>query len=244
MGAWGEGPFSSDGGLDWIGEAVHGPLAAAIKIALENFLRQRVRKIPMRVVDPSKKKEYAVFMGRRRRRGVGSTSFVPYKSRNRGLEKWRKKWSSFYMTVTMPGRQWMHDVAEAAAGLLDELTPYKKSYQRFVARKVGKMTACRIFRGVKKSEKGARRMAASLPVHIDIHYEAERGQLYTLAAKCIREILADEAYLSSWRSVEMKRKSLDTLAKALEAKIENERAEKAFHATFKGWARRKKRRSS
>ena len=243
MGAWGEGPFASDGGLDWLGEAVHRPIATSIKDALENFLRQKVRKIPMRALDPAKMRDYKAWRKRGRKAGR-LTTFIPYKTRDRGLEKWRKEWSSFHMTVVKPGRRYMHDVAEAAAGLLDELTPYKKSYQRFVARKVGKMTACRVFRGVKKSEKGARRMAASLPVHIDIHYEAERGLLYSLAAKCIREILADEAYLSSWRSVEMKRKSLDALAKALESKMENERAEKAFHATFKGWARRRRRRSS
>lgn len=245
MGAWGEGPFDSDGGHDWLDIDIHKPIADKIKVAFENFLRQKVRKIPMRVVDPAKKKEYAVFMARGRRKGR-LRGFVPYKSRDRGLEKWRKQWSSFHTTITMLGRRWMHDVTEAAAGLLNELTPYKNIYERCTTRK-RRGTNCfgiRIHRGVKKTEKGARRTHASLPVNVAIHYEAERMQLYSLGAKCLREILADEAYLSSWRSPTMKKKALETLAGSLEAKVESERSEKAYRAMFKGWAVRKKRRSS
>ena len=243
MGAWGEGPFDSDGGHDWLDIDIHQPIANKIKLAFENFLRQKVRKIPLRVVDPAKKKGYAVFMARGRRKGR-LRGFVPYPSRDRGLEKWRKQWSSFYTTVTMPGRRWMHDVTEAAAGLLNELTPYKNVYERLTKRKLRGMIGVRIHRGVKKTETGARRAHASLPVNVAIHYEAETMRLYSLAAKCLREILADEAYLSSWRSPAMKKKALETLAESLEVKVESERAEKAYRAAFKGWAVRKKRRSS
>ena len=243
MGSWGEGPFDSDSGLDWLGIKIHDYIAREIKKTLEGFLKQRVRKIPIRVVDPAKAKEYAKWMKQGRRAGR-LRGLVPYKSRDRGLEKWRQKWASFHRTMMLPGRRYQHEEAECAAGLLDELTPYSNVYVSYTHRKLRLGGyGCRIKRGVTKATLGARRMTGKLPVHVGLHYEAERVLLYTLAAKAIREILADQAWLQCWRTPETKRASLEKLARALEGKIANERAERAFSKTFKGFARRKRRKA-
>ena len=243
MGSWGEGPFDSDSGLDWLDIKIHNHLAGEIQKTLERFLNQRVRKIAIRVVDPAKAKEYAAWMKQGRRRGRMS-DYIPYKSRDRGLEKWRQKWASFHTTMMLPGRRYQHEEAECAAGLLDELTPYSNVYLSYTHSKLGPLGyGCRIKRGVKKSTDGARRITGKLPVHVGLHYEAERVLLYTLAAKAIREILADQAWLQCWRTPETKRASLEKLARALEGKIPNERAERAFSKTFKGFARRKRRKA-
>ena len=243
MGSWGEGPFDSDSGLDWLDIKIHDYIASEIRRVLERFLNQRVRKVAIRVVDPAKAKEYAAWMKQGRRRGR-SRDFVPYKSRDRGLEKWRQKWASFHTTMMLPGRRYQHEEAECAAGLLDELTPYSNVYMSYTRRKLGRGGyGCRIKRGVAKATLGARRMTGKLPVHVGLNYEAERGLLYTLAAKAIREILADQAWLQCWRSPEKKKDSLLKLAASLESKIPSERAERVFAKTFKGFVRRKRRKA-
>jgi hypothetical protein len=83
------------------------------------------------------------------------------------------------------GRSGGHEAAEAAAGLLDELT-----------------------------SSGKRRRASCL----DLSFEAEQLQLYSLGLDVIREILRDVEYISIWISPSQKRRKLMALKRRLERK--------------------------
>jgi len=53
---------------------------------------------------------------------------------------------------------------------------------------------------------------------IRLNHEAEHRELYSLAARAIREIMDDDAYLSSWRNGSEKRAALRPLLRSLEVK--------------------------
>lgn len=89
--------------------------------------------------------------------------------------------------VKLKGRGRGHDIAEAAVGLLDLLTPLTKQ---------GKKT--------KKAPAGFR-----------LNYQAERFHLYSLAVCVLTALLKDDAYLSTWRSRTMKVVALEALKKRM-----------------------------
>lgn len=189
MGAWGEGPFSSDSALDWLAGAITQPIAGVIKRELEGFLDRKITKRRMMIWEPP------------------PPGTKPRTVRGRKLRGGRTR------IEYMMGRGRGHEAAEAAVGLLDELTPYRKK----------PITA-----GTKKHPVMFREETprTKLPIHVNLHYEAEELHLYSLAVRVLREIINDSAYISCWNDPAGKRVALHDLALGLEAKQKYERVER------------------
>lgn len=228
MGSWGYRPFDSDGAQDWLGP-IERNIVDEIRRTLAAFLKQKVRPIPYEVLDETKKADYYSWLKKngigRRRRGLRSRP----RRRLIHLMKWQEQRAQFFKTVKALGRSNGHDVAEAAAALLDELTPYvPRGWERWVPFKTGRRgKGCYGMRRVPKAkphDPGAQQKWGSLPVHLQVNYQAERLGLYSLAAITMRELLADEQWVASWRDPVTKCRALQELLAKLDAKCVNEDA--------------------
>lgn len=257
MGAWGEGPFESGSALDWMVETIERPIVRSIEQTLKKFLAVRVQQIKVSVLDPAKRKEYEAWkkVGRKRRESaVRRRRYTDWGSRS--YKKWRKKWESFHNITTRPGRPWGHHETEAAAAVLDALTPYSRVYYKVSYFKPKKFSFGLRMGGkrdrVTSKTPGARQRHGDSPAHIQLQYEAEVRSLYTLAVRAIQALLDDEWWVGSWRSPEKKRKELLELLGSLKRKARNERTDedRALARKFscrrrprpKGWRRRRVRR--
>lgn len=231
MGAWGVKPFASDGALDWLGSQVTSPLAKTIKETLERFLGYKKKERPVYLWD----ERLRVNKGRKGKRFS--------KAAMKELRKSQRK-------VTMMGRPSSHDEAEAAAALLDECTLYGTRWRLFdystwpervkKARKRkgnGSTLFCNPIVGDRQAAPKWKsgKPPAVLPdgqrlifdfsrekKRIRLNYEAEHMELYSLAARAVREIMDDDAYLSSWRNGSEKRAALRVLVDSLELKAMTE----------------------
>lgn len=225
MGAWGVGPFASDGALDWLGSSIEDPIAEKIQATLERFLRLKARERSVFM-----RNDHARVMIHRRKR----------RPKRIGMESSRE--------VKMLGRVGHHDQAEAAAALLDELTPYGArwklfNYVKWAAKmkkslKGRKKKGSRFYFNVGMGDRGTKadmwkrgRCPRVLPdgcrlvldrsdskARLSLNYEGEHTGLYSLAARAVREIMEDDAYLSSWRNGSEKRAALRVLVNSLERK--------------------------
>jgi len=202
MGAWGEGPFASDGALDWLGSQIQDPIAGVIKKALEHFLARKKKMLTVMV-------------------GIPRAPKRPVKKDKSGRIIRQK---ASYKTVKMMGRHREHDVAEAAAGLLDEFTPYQK--RRLPVASLAKRRAWNPNASLLLSPPRAK-----MPVHLHLHYMAEELHLYTLAVAALREIINDDAYICCWNDPAGKRVALHDLALSLESKVQYEREKKPLSSS-------------
>lgn len=206
MGACGEGPFASDGALDWVAGEICWPLAGVIKRELEGFLDRKLRKRRMMVWEPAPAgTPVKIVRGRKLR---GGRSRIEY----------------------MMGRGRGHDTAEAAIGLLDELTPYQKNPKkpRRAKKRSGRFPVIMPTHRMK------------VPVHLGLHYEAEELHLYSLAVQVLREIINDSAYISCWKDPAGKRVVLHDLALAFEAKVQYERVKRPLAPRMRSYLARMK----
>jgi len=204
MGAWGYRAFQSDGALDWIGSRIEDPIALTIRKELRDFLDRPVRPRTIWRMVPG-----------------------PWVKRGKGKIQESKPAGK---KLILPGRKKGHDVAEAAAGLLDNLTPLHREHRKRVA-----------------EEKGLLSPSPFTPtgVQIDLHYKADRWKLYSLAIRALREIVKDRAYIVCWTNPQAKQQELSRLIASLEAKLpyehgrrpisRRERAHGGRRARHRGW---------
>lgn len=210
MGAWGVGPFASDGALDWLGSEIQDPIAGVIKKTLEHFLDRK--KKPLKVM-------------------VGVWKAPKRVSVRKILKGRSARDKASYKIVKMMGRHREHDLAEVAAGLLDEFTPYIKNERKLAKLKANRRGRLRLLSPREK-----------LPVHLYLHWMAEELHLYTLAVAAIREIINDEAYISCWTDPAGKRVALHDLALSLESKVQYERVKKPLSSRTRSYRARMKKR--
>ncbi len=228
MGAWGVKPFASDEALDWLGSRVTDPMAQEIKETLERFLGYTKKERSVRVMDGSARVTIHKQKKTRFTRKVAAA-----------LRKSRRE-------VKMVGRPSSHGQVEAAAALLDESTSYGSRWRLFNYVKWGedlkKAQKKQELRGrLYYSNPGLRRSTppawnkgtppTALPAdhrlifesskdntRLRLDYRAEHAELYSLAARALREVMDDDAYLSSWRNGSEKRAALRPLLESLERK--------------------------
>ncbi len=238
MGAWGVKPFASDEALDWLGSRVTDPMAKEIQETLERFLGYTKKERSVHLMDGSAR----------------VTIYKPKKPRFTraavaDLRKSRRE-------VKMVGRPSSHGQVEAAAALLDESTSYGSRWRLFNYVKWGEdLKKAQKKQGPRGrlyySNQGLRRSTqpvwnkgkppTALPadhrlifesskdkIRLRLDYRAEHTELYSLAARAIREVMDDDAYLSSWRNGSEKRAALRPLLESLERKALTE-----VHATEK-----------
>ncbi len=224
MGAWGVGPFASDGALDWLGSSIEDPIIEKIRETLEHFLHRKMQEQSVLMRDDHAR---VMFLRKKRR------------SKRLKIEPSRE--------VKMVGRGRGHDEAEAAAALLDELTPYGTRWKLFNyvkwAAKQKKLPKRRkrgsfVHLNLGMEECGTKadiwkhgRSPGVLPdgcrlildrsdskARLSLNYTSEHTKLYSLAVRVVREIMEDDAYLSSWDNGSEKRAALRTLVNSLDRK--------------------------
>lgn len=133
----------------------------------------------------------------------------------------KKTLSKFMQTKTDRSRSYQYEEVVAAAALLDELTPYRRT----------------------NFKRGGKKVIGwgSIPgTRLHLHYEAEIQKLYTLAAGAVVTVEGDDEFIKSWRTPIAKRRALRKLIGSLEKKTQQEYTPKKVKRSKRGWAKRKR----